>query len=225
MSEKQQPNHDRLEEAIRAFQGMTVCERPPDAQVLARFAVCQGDLSQPACIPIPSKKRHLMRLIGSATAAAVFLFGALALFLRNSSPQESAQVAATSSPDRPGDVAVQPPSKSEESGSLPTLKERVAEAQVIVVAAGLDSAPAPPEVPGDPPEVFIRWQVKRVLKGELAKKEIITRTSVAAAQLIGQDWIIFLTPDYMPGRSQLSGSRFDIELERTVKALVAKEKK
>ena len=226
MSETQQPNHEPLEEAIRAFQGMTVCGRPPDAEVLARFGVGQGDLSQPSCTPIPSKRRHLMHLLGSATAAAVLLFGALALFLRNSSPPESVQVAATPSPDRPGDVAVQPPSRSEKSEklSVPPLKERVAEAQVIVVATGLDSAPAPPEVPGDLPEVLIRWQVKRVLKGELGKKEITTRTSTAAAEFVGKGWIIFLTPDYMAGKHQLA-SCLHIQFEPTVKSYLPKEKK
>ena len=167
-----------------------------------------------------------MHLLGSATAAAVLLFGALALFLRNSSPPESVQVAATPSPDRPGDVAVQPPSRSEKSEklSVPPLKERVAEAQVIVVATGLDSAPAPPEVPGDLPEVLIRWQVKRVLKGELGKKEITTRTSTAAAELVGKGWIIFLTPDYMAGKHQLA-SCLHIQFEPTVKSYLPKEKK
>jgi hypothetical protein len=226
MSENQQSNHDPLEEAIRAFQGMTVCERPPDAEVLARFGVCQGDLSQPACSPIPSKRRHLMYLIGSATAAAVLLFGALALFLRNSPPQESVQLATTSSPARPGDVAVRPPSKSAKSEKLavPPLKERVAESQVIVVATGVDSAPAPPDVPGDSPEVLIRWQVKRFLKGDLDKKEIKTRTSVAAAEFIGKDWIVFLSPDFVAGKHQLAAC-LHIDFERTVKELIANEKK
>jgi S1-C subfamily serine protease len=57
-----------LERRGRAFQGMTVCERPPDAELLARFGVCQANLSQPACIPIPSKMRRLMRLIDDRDA-------------------------------------------------------------------------------------------------------------------------------------------------------------
>jgi hypothetical protein len=226
MSESEQSNNDPLEEAIHAFQEMTVCERPADAEVLARFGICQVDLSQPSCIAIPSKRRHRMHLIGWATAAAVLLFGAFALFLRNNSPPESARVAATSSPHRPGDVAVQPPSRSEKSEklSVPPLKERVAEAQVIVVATGLDAVPAPPEVPGDLPEVLMRWQVKRVLKGELAKKEITTRTSTAAAEFIGKDWIIFLSPDFMAGKHQLAAC-LHIQFEPTVQAYLAKDQK
>src|SRR5260370_3366942 len=84
MSENQQPNHDLLEEAIHAFQRMSVPERPLDAEVLAQYSSRRGDLSQPSSITIPSKRRYRMHLIVSSAAAAVLLFGGLLLFLRNS---------------------------------------------------------------------------------------------------------------------------------------------
>lgn len=168
-----------------------------------------------------------MHLIAGGTAAAVLVVGSLAIVLWHSLPQESDQVAATPTPDKAGNVAVQPPSKSEKLESLPvaSLQQTVAEAQVIVVATGLDSAPAPPGVPGDAPEVLMRWQVKRVLKGELGTTEFITRTSPKlAAEFIGKEWIIFLTPSYMAGKNQqFAGSH--IEMERTVRQLITKEKK
>jgi len=92
------------------------------------------------------------------------------------------------------------------------------------VATALDSAPAPPKRPGDLPEVLIRFQVKRVLKGELAEKEITTRTPTAAAELLGKDWVIFLSPDYMAGKHQYA-SHINGKLEPTVKSHLLKDKK
>ncbi|MBI1903004.1 MAG: hypothetical protein HYS13_18045 [Planctomycetia bacterium] len=226
MSENQQPNHDLLEEAIHAFQRMSVPERPLDAEVLAQFGSRQGDLSRPSCIPTPSKRRYFMHVLLSSTAAAVLLFGGLALFLRNSSPAESAQVAANPSSDKAEDVAVKAPPRNTRllREGLPPFEKQVADAQVIVVATALDSAPAPPKRPGDLPEVLIRFQVKRVLKGELAKKEITTRTPTAADEFIGKDWVILLSPDYMAGKYQFA-SHINVKLEPTVKSYLPKDKK
>src|SRR5262249_59102002 len=123
-----------------------------------------------------------------------------------------------------------------------------AEAQVIVVATGLDSAAAPEEVPGDRPEILIRWQVKRVLKGELGnkeittgtsawmystaiaqekgsgRKEVTTRTRPSTAEFIGKEWIIFLTPDFMAGKDPHS-PHLHIQFEPTVKSFLGEEKK
>jgi hypothetical protein len=168
-----------------------------------------------------------------STAAAVLLFGGLALFLLNNSPPEFVQVAATDPSGNGRNARVQPPPKSEDSkreglGSLReglgSLRQRVADARVIVVATAMDSAPAPPKRPGDLPEVLIRFQVNRVLKGDLARTEITTRTPTAAAEFIGKEWIIFLSPDYMAGKHQLA-SCMSSKFEPTVKSYLAKDKK
>jgi len=226
MSDNQEPNHDLLEEAIHAFQRMSVPERPLDAEVLAQCGSRQGDLSRPSCIPISPKRRHFMHIVLSSAAAAVLLLGGLALYLRISSPPESVQVAATASSGKPADVAVPPPPRSEkvEREGLGSFKDRVADAQVIVVATALDSAPAPLKRPGDLPEVLIRFQVKRVLKGELAKKEVVTRTPTAADEFIGKDWVILLSPDYLAGKHLYAG-HINVKLEPTVKSYLPKDKK
>jgi hypothetical protein len=100
----------------------------------------------------------------------------------------------------------------------------VADAQVIVVATALDSAPAPAKRPGDLAENLIRFQVKRVLKGELADKVITTRTPTAVGEFIGKDWIILLPSDYMAGKHQYA-SHVNVKLEPTVKAALARNKK
>ncbi|HEY1861780.1 MAG TPA: hypothetical protein VGG61_15575 [Gemmataceae bacterium] len=226
MSENQELNHDLLEEAIHAFQRMSVPERPLDAEVFAQFGTRQGDWSRPSCIPIPPKRRYFLRVVLSSAAAAVLLLGGRALFLRNSSPPEPVQVAAIDSPGKERDVAIQPPptSKSFVREGLGSFDQRVADAQVIVVATALDSAPAPPKRPGDLPEVLIRFQVKRVLKGDWAKEEITTRTPTAAAEFIGKDWVILLSPDYMAGKYEYA-SHINGKLEPTVKSFLPKDKK
>jgi hypothetical protein len=105
-----------------------------------------------------------------------------------------------------------------------SLEKSVAGAQVIVVGTALDSAPARPKRPGDLPENLIRFQVKRVLKGELADKVITTRTPTAAAEFIGKDWVILLSPDYLAGKHQFA-SLMNVKLEPTVKAALPKDTK
>src|SRR5207245_2949177 len=107
---------------------------------------------------------------------------------------------------------------------LGSFEQHVADAQVIVVATALDSAPAPPQRPGDLPEVLIRFQVKRVLKGELADKIITTRTPTAADEFIGKDWVILLSPEYMAGKYQYAG-HINGKLEPTVQSYLPKDKK
>jgi hypothetical protein len=230
MSESQQPSGDLLEEAIHAFQQMSVPERPLDREILARFDSHQSNPSQPSSIPVPRKRRYLMHVVLSSAAAAVLLLGAFAPFWRNSAPQEPVQVAATTASGKSGDVAVAPPPTREvleregigkpskrESLGLGSFGKDVRAAEVIVVGTALDWAPAPPHVPGDQPEVLLRFQVKRVLKGELTKKEITTRTPTAAAEFIGKDWIILLTPQYLAGKYEYA-SHINIKLEPTVKS-------
>jgi hypothetical protein len=230
MSESRQPNDDLLEEAIHAFQQTSVPERPLDCEILAKFGSHQVGLPQPSSMLVPRKRRYLMHVVLSSAAAAMLLLGALALFWRNGAPQEPVQVAATTAPGKSGDVAAAPPLTREaleregigrpskrESLGLGSFGKDVRDAEVIVVGTALDWAPAPPHAPGDLPEVLLRFQVKRVLKGELTKKEITTRTPTAAAEFIGKDWIILLTPQYMAGKYEYA-SHINIKLEPTVKS-------
>lgn len=167
-----------------------------------------------------------MNLVVPSTAAAVLLLGGLALYLRNSTPPEPVQVAATESSGKRREVAVEGPPRNGglEREGLGSFGKEVADAQVIVVATALDSAPAPPKQPGDLPEVLIRFQVTRVLKGEWAQKEITTRTPTAASEFIGKEWVILLSPDYMAGKYQYA-SHINVKLEPTVKSYLGKDKK
>jgi hypothetical protein len=105
-----------------------------------------------------------------------------------------------------------------------SIDQSVAEAQVIVVGTALDSAPAPPKVRGDLPENFIRFRVQRVLKGKLGQEIITTRTPTAAAEFIGRDWIVMLSPEYMAGNHLFAGC-YTIKLEPQVKAILARDAK
>jgi hypothetical protein len=96
----------------------------------------------------------------------------------------------------------------------------VADAQVIVVATALDSAPAPPMRPGELPEVLIRFRVMRVLKGKLAEKVITTRTPTAADEFIGQEWVLLLSPEYMAGKHLFADCNW-IKAESEVKAILS----
>jgi hypothetical protein len=243
MSENQQPNHDPLEEATLAFQRMTVPERPADAEVLARLGSLNGDLAQPSRIPSRSNRRPLARLLVASTAAAVLLLGGLALFLQPSAPPESVRVAGTASSGASGGGAVPHPPTSAVAVPLPptskeslmegvgervlrerSLEQRVADAQVIVVATALDSTPAPPMRPGDFPEALIRFRVTRVLKGNLAEEIIATRTPTAPDEFIGKEWVVFLSPEYMAGKHQFAECHW-IKAEPEVKAILSKDTK
>jgi hypothetical protein len=226
MTENQQPDHDPLEQAIGAFQRMTVPERPPDAELLAQIGIRQGDLSGPSCIPTPSKKRYLVPLLVSAAAAAVLLLGAGALFLRNSAPPESDHVAATGPSGTAGGVAVAPLPGSNESarqslGEERSLEESVGEAQVIVVATALDFTRAAPKRPGDLPEFSIRFRVTRVLKGTLPEQVITTQTPTAADEFIGKEWVLLLSPEYVTGKHRYADCN-SIEAETEVKAILSR---
>ncbi len=222
MSGNRQPSHDPLEVAIRAFQSMSVPARPPDEQVRARLGTARGDSVRLVSIPRPSKRRDLMRLLVSATVVAVLLLGGLALILLDNAPPESVQVAAPVSSGTARHVAVQSPPTNKESLMEGSLEQSVAGAQVILVATALDSAPAPPRRPGDLPESLIRFQVKRVLKGKLADKVISTRTPTAAAEFIGKEWVIMLSPEYMAGKNSYANC-LTIKVEPSVKAILSQD--
>jgi hypothetical protein len=232
MNENQKPNHDLLEEAIHAFQRMSVPERPFDAEVLSQFGTRQGDLSQPSRIPLPSQRRFRMHVIVSSTAAALLLSAGLALFLRNDSPPEPAPVAVTDPARQAGGVAGGTPREENrvkvERSSLadvPRLENQATESQVIVVATAKSSAPAPlPEIPGDSPEFLIQFTVKRVLKGKLAAKVITTRTSAPPDKIIGQDWVVCLSAEYLAGKHQ-SAPLTSAKFEARFKEILAEDKK
>lgn len=232
MSEARQGEEGPLDEVLRAFQNMPIGERPPDAAVLMNLGVSRGDPlpSTPSTDAVAaSGRRHRMRLIIGFAAVLVIAAGGLGLYFQKNPPSEPVQVAAThpsDASDGTRDDRVEPPLSQSESmrEGLGSFGDRVAEAQVIVVATALGSTPAPPKRAGDPPETLIRYKVKRVLKGELAKEEITTRTPTAGHELVGKDWIVFLTPDYMAGKDQLASS-LRTEFEPTVKSYLASEKK
>src|SRR3712207_2995442 len=92
------------------------------------------------------------------------------------------------------------PAQEERLPGRRSLEQCVAEAQVIVAATALDSAPAPPNRPGDLPENLIRFRVARVLKGKLAAEVITTRTPTGPEEFIGKAWVVMLSPEYLAGR-------------------------
>jgi hypothetical protein len=105
-----------------------------------------------------------------------------------------------------------------------SLKERVAEAEVIVVATFVDSAPAKPKRPRDLPESLWRFRVARVLKGKLDEKIITIRhpdtVGVGVDEIAGKEWILLLTPEYMAGKHPYAGL-CTIKLEPEIRAILA----
>ena len=181
-----------------------------------------------------------LRRNGWIVVAAAIIAAAIFTFKLSSdrsvvAPPESADLAATVSSGTVEGVAVQFPPTNKESlmeglrehlskRQLPkrrSLEQCVIDAQVIVVATALDSAPAPPNVPGDLPENFIRFRVTRVLKGKLAAQVITTRTPTAANEFIGHEWVILLSPEYMAGKHQFADCNW-IKAEPEVKAILSK---
>ena len=222
MSEPRLPSHDSLEAAIQAFQRMTVPERPPDAEVLAR----RGDSSRSANTCVPPRWRGRLRVFAPAAAAAALLLTVFALHLRNGSRPTSDQAATTGGPVAAGDLT--------DPNELPavakthllkrkTLEQSVTEAQVIVVATALGPDPAGPVVPGNPPENRIQFRVDRILKGQLVAQVIVTQTPTAANEFVGKQWVVMLSPGYVAGAHSYAGC-FSIMVEADVKAIVAKEK-
>jgi hypothetical protein len=104
------------------------------------------------------------------------------------------------------------------------LDEQVAGAKVIVAATAVESAPAPPKAPGNPPENCIRFRVTRVLKGKLAQEVITVRTPTAAHEFIGKAWIVMLSAEYLAGKQDYAGC-YAIQIEPEVKAILSKAAK
>ena len=80
---------------------------------------------------------------------------------------------------------------------------------------------AAPRRKGDAAENLIRFEVKRVLKGVLEQEVVVTRTPTAAAEFIGKDWVVMLSPEYMAGRHQFGGI-YGMGLEPQIQAALAK---
>ena len=174
--------------------------------------------------------------IAAASAAAAVVVAAAIFAVKPTAgrtavqPPDSPNVAARDSPETAG-PAIQPaPSDNRsapEEGEGRRLAQRrslaqcVADAQAIVVAAALDSAPAPAKRPGDPPENAIRFRAARTLKGALAGTEITVRTPTAAAELIGKDWVLLLSPEYLAGKTPYAGC-YSIRVESEVAAILEK---
>jgi hypothetical protein len=180
--------------------------------------------------------RRITRPQWIGAAAAVAGLTAIVLVKQTSEPPvderpESAHVIAPVSSSTAGNIALEPPDRvhvvaTAEGERLAerSLEQRVALAQVIVVATALDSAPAPPQRPGELPEAGIRFRVTRVLKGNLADEVIMTRTPSAAAGFIGKEWVILLSPEYMAGEHQYADCN-TIDDEPEVKAILSRDTK
>jgi hypothetical protein len=109
------------------------------------------------------------------------------------------------------------------------LEVRVAEAEVIVVATYLDSAPAEPMRPSDPPEALVRFRVSRFLKGKLDEDIVTVQTpgalvGVDVNEYVGKDWILLLSPTFIAGKDPYA-SISTIKLEPEVLSILAGERK
>ena len=240
MHENEQPSHDLLDEAIRAFQKMSVPERPAGAETLALLIARQSELVQtPSNISHPSPRRLLMYAIISSTAAALALV-AVPLFLWNAWAPEPKPVAVTKVAGEGKGVTGKDPSalnrapKADLSAALPVprLEDTVKQSQVVVVATAESFTPAPPStIPGDTPQVLIQFKVKRVLKGKYAAKTFTTRLSnekIAGrdqvSQIVGKDWVVCLSPKFLAGKTQ-SAPLTSADFEARFKDIIAKETK
>ena len=109
---------------------------------------------------------------------------------------------------------------------IKSVKESVAEAEVIVVATFVDSAPAKPNRPGEVGETSIRFHVVRVLKGKFEKKVITTQSPGMVghtAELAGKEWILMLTPAYLAGKHPYAGL-YTIKMEPEIRAAILTER-
>jgi hypothetical protein len=91
-----------------------------------------------------------------------------------------------------------------------TLKDRVVEAEVIVVATCLDSSPAEAKRPSDLPESLVRFSVSRVLKGKLDAATVTIQKpdppiGAGVDELVGKEWILLLDPAFIAGKDRYAG--------------------
>lgn len=203
MKANQPLNHDPLDGAIQAFQRMNVPARPPDAEVLARL----GDRSA-------QRKLRRAVVVASAVAGLLLLVG-LVLFSRfeSSSPEAT-------HPRSEGPLDTEAPV----SLAVDSLESRVKASPVIVVATAESSVRVPPSLPGDAPEFLIRFTVKRILKGKMVGNGVTVRTATPPDKIIGQDWVVCLSPDHIAGKHQYAALTA-AEFEPRFKEILAPGKK
>jgi hypothetical protein len=184
-----------------------------------------------------------MQILAPVTAAVVVLLVGVAMLTGDKALPVSDQAAVTKRSDDTGDVAVQPPVTIKQSDSntehaarrmvgdsrvetlsVRSLQQCVADAQVIVVATAIGPDPVTPIVPRKPPEYRVQFEVHRVLKGELAAKQIVTQMPHVPDEIIGKQWVVMLEPGYLAGQFPYAGLLWS-KGEAEVKELIAKEKK
>jgi hypothetical protein len=182
---------------------------------------------------------HKYATIGVA-AGLCLVAATITLVFANRQPDKPSDALAQGSATPPGDTPAQPagggnvahkpgptdPRQANETRSerIAPPKERVAKAEVIVVATFVDSALAQPRRPGDAAETLMRFRVDRILKGDLAD-EVITiqhpgQVGADVNEFAGKEWILMLSPEYMAGKHRYVGIN-TIKLECEVRAILA----
>ncbi|MGA2034411.1 MAG: hypothetical protein ABSG68_19370 [Thermoguttaceae bacterium] len=107
-------------------------------------------------------------------------------------------------------------------------KEQVAEAEVIVVATFVDSAPAKSNRLAEAAETVMRFRVARVLKGKLDKKIISIQhpdapVGAGVSEIAGKEWVLLLSPEYMAGKHPYTGL-WTIKLEPEVRTILSSKR-
>jgi hypothetical protein len=126
---------------------------------------------------------------------------------------------------RPESSGMAPRAVTRESTRERPFAERVAEAEVIVVATLVDTTPAHPKRPGDAAERFLRFRAARVLKGRLAHGIVAIRhpsppIAGGVDEIAGKEWLLLLTPEFIAGKHQYAGL-WTVGLEPEVCAVLA----
>lgn len=109
-----------------------------------------------------------------------------------------------------------------------SLKQSVAEAEVIVVATASHFSQASQSRTGDPPEYRISFRVTRFLKGKLTDKVFTTRLpsdpKTIKETYIGKATVVMLSPEYV-ARKHEYGGLYHIMFESQVKAILSNDAK
>jgi hypothetical protein len=222
-----------------AFAGLRRSQLPtgPSPQVLEQIlrAVTQTQ-EKPERFSIIERIRNMNKFVKYSAAASVAIAATVAAIVISrgaggDAPRPVAPpVVAAVSPAGDGDLAIVIPPADEPPptelmavyGPGESFAKSVRDTPVIVVAVPLDYAPAPPNAPGDGPEVFIRWKVIRIIKGQLADQIITVReASGMFEQFVGKEWIILLSPDYLAGKFPFA-SIGGISIEPEILAILGK---
>jgi hypothetical protein len=223
------PQSDPVDEAVAAFRQMPVPPPPSDAGVLAQLPADLPAIPAPSSGPLPWFYRSRKYFVAASIAAAGLLAVGGALYLWNRpSGQLAGRDLSAVKPRPPSNTATRggellaegTPQRGEmRAAASMTPARQVANAQVIVVAKALDAQAAQPQVRGDLPEHLIRYQVERVLKGELRDEIIFIRTPTAPDEFLGKEWILLLPPDYMAGK-HLYAATWNIKSEPEIRRLI-----